>query len=94
MGRGDLRSLGTGGKIKFKTGSQNCVGLLLSQEPVAHSSDHGDEALDSIKEGEFLYQLDGSLWRKTYWVPHVMKHVVIYCALYPCYRLDAFRCAW
>jgi len=58
MGRGDLRSLGIGGKIivfDLKTSVQNCVLLHLSQRPVAHYCDHGDEALDSIKDGKFLY---------------------------------------
>ena len=89
MGRGDLQSLGIGVGDKIivfdrKTRVQNCAGLHLSQRPVAHSCDHGDEALDSIKNGKFLYNLNSSLWRKTYFIPHVMKYVVIYCAFDPC----------
>jgi hypothetical protein len=87
MERGDLQCLGIDGKIKvfdLKKSVQNCVGLHLSQRPVAHSCDHGDEALDSIKDGKFLYNLNSSLWRKTCFVPHVMKYVVIYCVLDAC----------
>jgi hypothetical protein len=47
-------------------------------------SDHGDEELDSTKDGKFLCYLNSSLWRKMYFVPHVMKYVAIYCVLDPC----------
>jgi hypothetical protein len=73
---------------------QNCVGLHLPQQPAAQYCDHGDEALDSIKDGRFLYHLKSCLSHTTYFTPHVMKYVVIYFVLDPCKRLDAFRCAW